>query len=190
LPEEEGEPEGMDLEEEAIVDEPREEAAPEEDAAPKQEVSEVEDAPEEEAPEETEEEPVMANGGTAVVDLNVPDPMRRYMVAMQRTLPDSEMYSEDEADSFTENEEDEETVRAQEIERLALEPEELRFIQETFNVHSIEEILETLKFKEEELVRIKSDFSIKMRNTLALQRIRFEVHHRRRLPQEDGGRAP
>ena len=161
MPEEEGEPEGMDLEEEVIVDEPTEEAAPEEEAVPK-----------EGTPDDEEEEPVMANGGSAVVDLNVPDPMLRYMVALQRTPPDREAYVEDDMEGPAVHEEEE--ARTQEIDRLAIEPEELKMIQETFNVHSIEEILETLKFKEEELIRIKSDFSIKMRNTLALQRIKFE----------------
>ena len=161
MPEEEGEPEGMDLEEEAITEESTEEAAPEEEAP--------QEFPDE---EEEDEEPVMANGGTEVVDLNVPEPMLRYMVALQRTPPDREVYFEDDGEGAFD---DEGTVqRSPEIDPLAIEPEELRHIQETFNVHSIEEILETLKFKEEELIRIKSDFSIKMRNTLALQRIKFE----------------
>jgi KaiC/GvpD/RAD55 family RecA-like ATPase len=124
--------------------------------------------------EDEEATDVMPNGGVEVVELNVPDAMRRYMIAMQRTLPaEVGLYEEDDEGS---PEYDTEVVssRATEVERLAIEPEELKLIQETFNVHSIEEILETLKMKEEELIRIKSDFSIKMRNTLALQRIKFE----------------
>ncbi len=139
MPDEEGEPEEIDLEEE----------------------------------EEDEASEVMPNGGTAVVELNAPEPMHRYMVAFQRTLTDRDVGDDDyEGADF-----DDDVVVAQqttEIDRLEIEPEELKMIQETFNVNSIEEILETLKFKEEELIRIKSDFSIKMRNTLALQRIKFE----------------
>jgi len=163
LSEEEGEPEGMDLDEEAIVEEATEEAVPEQED-PEAPVDEEEDV----------DEPVMANGGTAVVDLNVPDPMVRYMVALQRTPPDRYVFVDDEMDEPSNYEEEEAAQRTQEMERLAIEPEDLKMIQETFNVHSIEELLETLKYKEEELVRIKSDFSIKMRNTLALQRIKFE----------------
>ena len=123
--------------------------------------------------EENEASDVMPNGGTAVVELNAPEPMHRYMVAFQRTLTDRDAGDDDyEGADY----DDDEVVaqRTAEIDRLKIEPEELKMIQETFNVHSIEEILETLKFKEEELIRIKSDFSIKMRNTLALQRIKFE----------------
>jgi KaiC/GvpD/RAD55 family RecA-like ATPase len=152
------EPEGMDPEEEAIVEEATDEVAPE--------VEPSKDG--------DDDEPVMSNGGTAVVDLNVPDPMLRYMVALQRTPPDRDVYSDDEMDEQSTYDEEVISHRAPGIDKLAIEPEELKHIQETFNVNSIEEILETLKFKEEELVRIKSDFSIKMRNTLALQRIKFE----------------
>ena len=129
--------------------------------------------PEEIDLEEDEASEVMPNGGTAVVELNAPGPMHRYMVAFQRTLTDRDAGDDDYEGS---DYDDEEVVaqRTAEIDRLAIEPEDLKMIQETFNVHSIEEILETLKFKEEELIRIKSDFSIKMRNTLALQRIKFE----------------
>ena len=124
--------------------------------------------------EEDESTEVMANGGSAVVELNAPEPMHRYMVAFQRTLTDRDA-GEDEYEEPSEYEGEEAAAqRSAEIDRLSIEPEELKQIQETFNVHSIEEILETLKFKEEELIRIKSDFSIKMRNTLALQRIKFE----------------
>ncbi len=168
LSEEEGDPEGMDLEEEAIVEEEVEEATSTEDAV-------EEAAPsEDEEDDGEEEEPVMANGGTAVLELDVPDPMLRYMIALQRMPPDRDVYGEEDVEGASEYDEEGTLQRSQEIDRLAIEPEELREIQETFNVHSIEEILETLKFKEEELVRIKSDFSIKMRNTLALQRIKFE----------------
>jgi KaiC/GvpD/RAD55 family RecA-like ATPase len=139
---------------------------PDEDGEPEEKDPVEEVDGEDEAPE------VMPNGGTEVVELNVPEPMRRYMAAMQRTPPMDIGYADDEGDLY--EPEGEMVQRVQEIDRLAIEPEELKHIQETFNVHSIEEILETLKFKEEELIRIKSDFSIKMRNTLALQRIKFE----------------
>jgi len=137
LPDDEGEPEEIDLEEEDVDSE------------------------------------VMPNGGTAVVELNAPEPMHRYMVAFQRTLTDREAGDDDYEGAGLDDDENV-AQRTAEIDRLAIEPEDLKMIQETFNVHSIEEILETLKFKEEELIRIKSDFSIKMRNTLALQRIKFE----------------
>ncbi len=123
--------------------------------------------------EENEASDVLPNGGSAVVELNAPEPMHRYMIAFQRTLTDRDAGDDD----YERADYDDDEVVAQrtaEIDRLQIEPEELKMIQETFNVHSIEEILETLKFKEEELIRIKSDFSIKMRNTLALQRIKFE----------------
>ena len=137
MPDDEGEPEEIDLEEEQVDSE------------------------------------VMPNGGTAVVELNAPEPMHRYMVAFQRTLTDREA-ADDEYEGAGLDDDETAAQRTAEIDRLAIEPEDLKMIQETFNVHSIEEILETLKFKEEELIRIKSDFSIKMRNTLALQRIKFE----------------
>ncbi len=123
--------------------------------------------------EENEASDVMPNGGTAVVELNAPEPMHRYMVAFQRTLTDRDA-GDDDYEGADYDDDDVVAQRTAEIDRLKIEPEELKMIQETFNVHSIEEILETLKFKEEELIRIKSDFSIKMRNTLALQRIKFE----------------
>jgi KaiC/GvpD/RAD55 family RecA-like ATPase len=150
LPEDEGEPEGNDPEEEVVDDVAQEDV------------------------DEVDEDQIMANGGTEVVELNVPDPMLRYMIALQRTPPDREIGVDDDYEGSAEYDGEAASQRAQEVDRLAIEPEELKMIQETFNVHSIEEILETLKFKEEELVRIKSDFSIKMRNTLALQRIKFE----------------
>ena len=161
MPDEEGEPEGTELEDEAV-----EEEVQSEEGTPSGTPDEGPGGPEE---DEASEEPVMANGGTSVTELNVPEPMRRYMVAMQRTSVDLGSVDED-----MEVLPEPTTERDPAMEQLAIEPEELREIQETFNVHSIEEILETLKFKEEELVRIKSDFSIKMRNTLALQRIKFE----------------
>ncbi len=106
MPEEEGEPEGIDLEDEAITEESTEEAAP------------VEEAPEEIPDEEEDEELVMANGGTEVVDLNVPEPMLRYMVALQRTPPDREVYYEDDGEGASD---DEGTVqRPQEIDPLAI----------------------------------------------------------------------
>jgi len=161
LPDEEGEPEGTELEDEAVDEEVQSE-----EGTPSGTPDEGPGGPEE---DDASEEPVMANGGTSVTELNVPEPMRRYMVAMQRTSADLGSVDED-----MEVLPEPTTERDPAMEQLAIEPEELREIQETFNVHSIEEILETLKFKEEELVRIKSDFSIKMRNTLALQRIKFE----------------
>jgi KaiC/GvpD/RAD55 family RecA-like ATPase len=170
LPDEEGEPGNEGLEEEAIVDE--QEAQPEQGGEASDETPEPEDEGSDDA--EPDEEPVMANGGTSVVELNVPDPMVRYMVALQRTPADRDLYADEELEAVPEHDDDEMPARSGDIEHLSIEPEELKHIQETFNVHSIEEILETLKYKEEELVRIKSDFSIKMRNTLALQRIKFE----------------
>ncbi len=183
MPDEDGEPEGMDLDEEAIVEEDTEEApevtseeTPENtpEGGSDDGSDDGDDPTEEDEGSDDDEEPVMANGGTAVVELNVPDPMLRFMVALQRTPPEREGMFEDEMDEPSDEGDEGSVTRSQDIEPLALESEELREIQETFNVHSIEEILETLKFKEEELVRIKSDFSIKMRNTLALQRIKFE----------------
>ncbi|MCK4969539.1 MAG: hypothetical protein KAS77_03395, partial [Thermoplasmata archaeon] len=123
--------------------------------------------------DENEASDVMPNGGTAVVELNAPEPMHRYMVAFQRTLTDRDA-GDDDYEGADYDDDEVAAQRTAEIDRLEIEPEDLKMIQETFNVHSIEEILETLKFKEEELIRIKSDFSIKMRNTLALQRIKFE----------------
>jgi len=161
LHEEEGEPEVTDPDGEAVEEEVQSDEGTFDDAP------EGTDDDAEEAADG--EEPVMANGGTSVVELNVPEPMRRYMVAMQRSSIDRGVGDED-----SEGLPEPAPEGAPDIEPLSIEAEELREIQETFNVHSIEEILETLKFKEEELVRIKSDFSIKMRNTLALQRIKFE----------------
>jgi KaiC/GvpD/RAD55 family RecA-like ATPase/chromosome segregation ATPase len=116
---------------------------------------------------------VMENGGSASSEANVPQPMRRYVVAFRRTLHGRsqaplQMLMGPEAAC------EESPAEGQMPRTLSLGPDDLREIQETFNVHSIEEMLETLKLKEEELVRIKSDFSIKMRNSLALQRIKFE----------------
>ena len=116
---------------------------------------------------------VMENGGSASSEVNVPQPMRRYVVAFRRTLhgrsqPPLHMLMSPDAAG------EEMSAEGHVGHMLSIGPEDLREIQETFNVHSIEELLETLKMKEEELVRIKSDFSIKMRNSLALQRIKFE----------------
>jgi KaiC/GvpD/RAD55 family RecA-like ATPase len=123
--------------------------------------------------EDDQEPELMENGGSEVAEVNVPQPMRKYMVALQRTLIKELGGFEYEEEGPSEVEM-ETARRTEELDRLAIEPEELKEIQETFNVHSIEELLETLKMKEEELIRIKSDFSIKMRNSLALQRIKFE----------------
>ena len=196
MPEEDVDAEGMDLEEEAIVEEgsegtdpvdgePQEEApgedSPEADEPPGEDEEapkEGEDDPDEgsDDPDEGPEETVMANGGTVVAELDVPDPMVRYMIALQRMPPERSSYEdmEDEGEATSDPDEEAMARGPVDMDGLHIEPEELRELQEVFNVHSIEEMLETLKFKEEELVRIKSDFSIKMRNTLALQRIKFE----------------
>ena len=140
-------------------------------------LSEEDGEPEEEVLEEEEDEAssdVLPNGGSKAVELRVPQNMQRYVVALQRTFATRGIVEEEEESAHGPDEDARVARHGSEIEGLAIEPEELKMIQETFNVHSIEEILETLKFKEEELIRIKSDFSIKMRNTLALQRIKFE----------------
>ena len=146
-----------------------EEGEPEEQMDP-----EVEDELADVEEEDGEGAELLPNGGTETFEIQAPEVMHRYMVAFQRTPPGEHYVGEDDDDTIDDTETEARTQRITEIERLAIEPEELKHIQETFNVHSIEEILETLKLKEEELIRIKSDFSIKMRNTIALQRIKFE----------------
>jgi len=117
---------------------------------------------------------VLANGGSASHEEQVPVPMRRYVTAFRRTRLGRGLVEEPSAYPVQEAHADPEEVAAALEARLTIGPEELKEIQDTYNVHSIEEILATLRMKEEELVRIKSDFSIKMRNSLALQRIKFE----------------
>ena len=117
---------------------------------------------------------VMANGGS--IEPMVPKPLGKYMVAFRRSLPSKEYGASIEVKpaGAAESPPTEGAMSSEVAARLSIQPEGLRAIQETYNVNSIEEILSTLKMKEEELIRIKSDFSIKMRNTLALQRIKFE----------------
>jgi KaiC/GvpD/RAD55 family RecA-like ATPase len=118
---------------------------------------------------------LMANGGS--IEPSVPKPLGKYMVAFRRSLPSKEYGATMDVKPVEPAECPPPTAGAMTSEvatKLSIQPGELRAIQETYNVNSIEEVLSTLKMKEEELVRIKSDFSIKMRNTLALQRIKFE----------------
>ncbi|MCK5252003.1 MAG: hypothetical protein KAQ96_03605, partial [Thermoplasmata archaeon] len=83
--------------------------------------------------EEDEASEVMPNGGTAVVELNAPEPMHRYMAAFQRTLTDREA-GDDDYEGSDYDDDDMAAQRTADIDRLAIEPEDLKMIQETFNV--------------------------------------------------------